>query len=134
MSQAKWRNSLFLKCPTCGKSKLFKSKHPYQLNKILDMNDSCANCKEDFVVEYGFYYGAMYISYIITCAMCIAILPIYTALNFSRDKFLDNAGWYIASCVLVLILSTPYVTQLSRAVWLTIHIKFLKKHSDLNNK
>jgi uncharacterized protein (DUF983 family) len=132
MSEAKWRNALFLKCPKCGKGNLFKSKHPYELKKILDMYDACPNCKEDFVVENGFYYGAMYMSYIITCAMCIAILPAYTALNFSREKFLDNAGWYIGSCALLLILTTPYVTQLSRALWLTIHIKYFKKHSDQN--
>ena len=134
MSEGKWRYAFMLKCPKCGQGKLFKSKNPYQLSKILDMYDECPNCKEDFVVEHGFYYGAMYMSYIITCAMCIALLPIYTALNFSREKFLDNAGWYIGACAFLLVAAAPYVTQFSRAVWLTIHIKYLKKHSDVHNK
>ena len=129
MSKPKWRYSFLLKCPSCGKGKLFRSKHPYELKKVLDMYDACPNCGEDFVVEYGFYQGAMYMSYIITCAMCIAILPVYTLLNFSREKFLDNAGYYITSCALLLILAAPYVTQFSRAIWLTIHVKYFKKHA-----
>ncbi len=123
----RWRYALVLKCPTCGKEKLFKS-NPYVLNNMLDMNARCSNCGEDFQVETGFYYGAMYMSYIITCALCLVLLPVYMALNFSRDKFLDNAGYYIASCALLIVLAAPYVAQLSRAIWLTIHIKYMKKH------
>jgi hypothetical protein len=91
------------------------------------MNDRCEYCREDFQVEPGFYHGAMYMSYIITCAMCIALLPLYAALNFSREKFLDNAMYYIGACILLLVVSAPYVTQFSRAVWLTVHVKYLKK-------
>jgi uncharacterized protein (DUF983 family) len=124
---AKWRYAPLLKCPTCGKGDLFKA-NPYVLSKVLDMNDKCAYCGEDFQVETGFYHGAMYMSYIITSAMCLFLLPIYTALNFSRDKFLDNAIYYISSCAIMLVVAAPYVTQFSRAVWLTIHVKWLKKH------
>jgi len=126
MANAKWSNALLLKCPVCGKSNLFKSKHSYDFKNILEMNKECTNCKEDFEVETGFYQGAMYMSYIITCAMCIATLPIYIALNFSREKFLANAMYYIFSCVLLLIVTAPYITQLSRAIWLTVHIKYFK--------
>ena len=129
MYEPKWRYSFRLRCPNCGKGKLFKTDHPYQLKNILQMNDSCANCGEDFKVELGFYQGAMYMSYIITCAMCIALLPIYIALNFSRDQFLDNAMYYIGACALLLVVTAPYVTQFSRAVWLTLHIKYFKKRS-----
>lgn len=128
MSEAKWRYAVSLKCPTCGEGKLFQSKHPYQLKAILDMNDHCPNCGEDFSVEPGFYHGAMYMSYIITSAMCLALLPVYIAFNFSREQFLDNAFYYIGACALMLVFSAPFVTQLSRAVWLTIHVKFFKKH------
>jgi uncharacterized protein (DUF983 family) len=128
MNHPKWRYSFRLRCPNCGHGHLFKTKHSYQLNDILKMNDRCENCREDFSVEPGFYHGAMYMSYIITCAMCIALLPIYLAFNFSRDQFLDNAMYYIGACILLLVVSAPYVTQFSRAVWLTVHIKYFKKH------
>lgn len=128
MNTPKWRYALSLNCPNCGKGKLFKSKHSYEFGKILDMHTKCENCGEDFEVETGFYHGAMYMSYVITSAMCLALLPIYMAFNFSREKFLDNAAYYIIACAVLLVVSAPYVTQLSRAVWLTIHVKFLKKH------
>lgn len=120
------KSIFFLRCPTCGRGKLFKSKHSYEFSKLLEMNPSCEACHEDFEVELGFYQGAMYISYIITCAICILLLPIYTALNFSREKFLDNAMYYILACAIVMIVTAPYITQLSRAVWLKIHIKYFK--------
>lgn len=134
MSEAKWKYALMLKCPVCGKSNLFKSKHSYDFKNILVMNPKCTNCNEDFEVEPGFYQGAMYMSYIITCAMSIAILPIYIALNFSRQKFLDNAMYYILSCIILLIITAPYVTQLSRAIWLTVHIKYFKDSNKSENE
>lgn len=121
------KSVFFLRCPTCGKGKLFKA-NPYNLNRMLDMNNRCEYCDEDFVVETGFYYGAMYMSYIITSAMCLALLPIYAAFNFSREKFLDNAMYYIIACAIMLVVATPYVTQLSRAVWLKIHVRYFKKN------
>lgn len=120
----------FLRCPTCGKGKLFKSKNPYELNKVLDMNEYCEYCHEDFVVEPGFYQGGMYMSYIITSAMCIALLPIYIAFNFSREKFLDNAMYYISACAIMLVVAAPYVVRLSRAVWLKIHVKYFKGEAE----
>lgn len=131
LTEPKSRKSVFfLRCPSCGKGKLFKSKHPYELSKVLDMNEHCAYCKEDFEVETGFYQGAMYISYIITCAMCIAILPIYIAFNFSREKFLDNAMYYLIACFTLLFVMAPYIVQLSRAVWLKIHVLYLKNSKE----
>ena len=126
MCETSRKSVFFLRCPTCGKGKLFKSKTPYELSKVLDMNPSCEYCHEDFVVEIGFYQGAMYMSYIITSAMCLLLLPIYIAFNFSREKFLNNAMYYILACAIMLVVAAPYVVQLSRAVWLKMHVKYFK--------
>lgn len=120
------KSVLFLRCPTCGKGSLFKNPNPYALNNVLDMNEHCEYCNEDFEVEPGFYHGGMYMSYIITSAMCLCLLPIYTALNFSREKFLDNAMYYISACAVMLVVTAPYIVRLSRAVWLKIHVKYFK--------
>ena len=92
MSTAKWSHSLFLKCPTCGKGDLYTSKSSFDLKNFLNMHQKCTVCSEDFVVETGFYQGAMYISYILSCALCLSILPIYYLFNISWEKFLDNAN------------------------------------------
>ena len=127
------KSVFFLRCPTCGIGSLFKSKHSYELNKILDMHEHCEHCHEDFEVETGFYQGAMYMSYIITCALCLAILPIYYLFNNTREAFLDNAMYYLIACFAVLIFTAPYVIQLSRAVWLKMHVKFFKSKTEENH-
>ncbi|MFN8267864.1 MAG: hypothetical protein U0T31_07665 [Chitinophagales bacterium] len=91
------------------------------------MNTHCEYCKEDFVVETGFYFGAMYMSYIITSGLCLLMLPIYYLFNPTRDKFLDNAGYYILACAIMLVAAAPYVVQLSRAIWLKLHVIYFKK-------
>lgn len=129
MSTAKWSHSLFLKCPTCGKGDLYTSKSSFDFKNFLNMHQKCTVCSEDFVVETGFYQGAMYISYILSCALCLSILPIYYLFNISWEKFLDNAMYYLVASFIVLILSAPYITKLSRAIWLTIHVKFFKNNN-----
>ncbi|MCB0508011.1 MAG: DUF983 domain-containing protein [Bacteroidetes bacterium] len=126
MSTPKWRNAFALKCPTCGEGNLFQSKHPYDLKNVLKMNSKCSSCKEDFEIETGFYQGAMFMSYMFSCALCLALLPIYAAFNFSRDKFLDNVWYYLVACFIALVVTWPYITQLSRAVWLFLHLKYVK--------
>ena len=121
-------------CPKCNEESMYKVQNPYIITKIFDMHERCSHCGFKYKMEPSFFFGAMYISYVVTCAMCIAILPIYTALNFSRDKFLDNAMWYITACAILVILSAPYVAHFSRALWLTIHVKYFKKHSDTHNR
>ncbi len=44
------KSVLFLRCPTCGKGSLFKNPNPYALNNVLDMNEHCEYCNEDFEV------------------------------------------------------------------------------------
>lgn len=51
------KSVLFLRCPTCGKGSLFKNTNPYALNSVLDMNEHCEYCNEDFEVEPAFYQG-----------------------------------------------------------------------------
>jgi uncharacterized protein (DUF983 family) len=126
MSVKSNKSIFFLRCPTCGKGKLFKS-NPYKLKNMLDMNHRCEYCNEDFEVEPGFYFGAMYVSYILTTALCLMLLPIYIAFNYTWEKFLDNAAYYIIGCAVALIITTPYITQLSRAIWLKVHILYFKK-------
>ncbi|MEZ5053564.1 MAG: DUF983 domain-containing protein [Chitinophagales bacterium] len=126
MSDVKWRYVFTLKCPSCGKSPLYIAKSSFNFSKFMDMHDNCSACKEDFAVEPGFYQGAMYISYILSCALCLSLLPIYVLFNTTRDAFLDNALYYLFGCFAMLLLTAPYLTRLSRAIWLTLHIRFLK--------
>ena len=54
-----------LKCPKCHQGYLFNSKSAF-LSFDFNMNKKCPECNEDLEREPGFYYGAMFISYIIS--------------------------------------------------------------------
>ena len=45
--EIKSHKSVFFTLPTCGKGKLFKANHT--TNRMLDMNNRCEYCDEDFV-------------------------------------------------------------------------------------
>ena len=52
-----------LKCPKCHEEDLFE-KPTFSFQKPFDMREECTHCRQDFFPEPGFYYGAMFISYI----------------------------------------------------------------------
>lgn len=84
------------------------------------MHKHCVNCKQDFEPEPGFYYGAMYISYIIAS---ILLLP----LSFVSVYFFGLEVWQVA-IVLVVVGVLLYVRLLrqSRALFIHIVVQFDK--------
>ena len=63
-----WRG-LILRCPRCGKGKLFKG--------IFSMYDACPVCHLDYQREEGFYTGAMALNLIVSELIVTAyILPV----------------------------------------------------------
>ncbi len=106
-----------MKCPKCGEGDLFKNKNPYQFKGFFEMPDRCTNCNQDFMIEPGFYYGSMYVSYGITIGLTVAVFVAMTILNvFSIARF-------IIADVVTLVLSLPYVFKMSRALWLSLNVK-----------
>ncbi len=112
---------LKLKCPQCGEGDLFCNKNIYQYKGFFDMPDKCPKCGQDFQIEPGFYYGAMYVSYGLTIAITVAIFVAMTVFNI-----FSIAGFIIAD-VVILFLALPIIFKISRALWLTINVKKDKK-------
>ncbi|MEL6718022.1 MAG: DUF983 domain-containing protein, partial [Bacteroidota bacterium] len=57
--------SLFkLKCPRCHEADLFET-GSFSFQKPFEMHERCPNCNFNNFPEPGFYYGAMFMSYII---------------------------------------------------------------------
>jgi uncharacterized protein (DUF983 family) len=107
-----------MKCPKCHKGNLFINKSTYQYKGFFDMPDNCSKCNQDFQIEAGFYYGAMYSSYAITViinALVFLILTLFLEYNITLFLSID---------VLILILTMPYVFKLSRAIWLALMVKY----------
>ena len=109
---------LKLKCPKCHEGNLFIHKNPYHLKRCLMMDDNCTICGQDFVVEPGFYYGALWMSYPVVVLIVIAITSIfYLYLDYSLTYFM-----LIFSTVMLII--QPYIIRLGRAMWINIFVKY----------
>ncbi len=107
-----------LKCPKCHQGDLFLNKNTYQYKGFFDMPNNCSKCNQDFLIEPGFYYGAMYSSYAITIIINVTVFLIL-------GLFLEyNIGLFLTIDLFVLLITMPYVFKVSRAIWLAIMVKY----------
>lgn len=112
---------LLLKCPKCRQGDLFCNKKIYQYNGFFDMPKKCPKCGQDFQIETGFYYGAMYVSYALTIALIVAVFIALIVFNiFSIELFL-------LLDFIALLVALPYVFKVSRSIWIALMIKFDSK-------
>ena len=91
--------------------------HPNFFDFKFQVNKSCSQCNEDFVREPGFYYGAMFLSYIISaffslsiCGICIIVLGIEWKMSI-----------FILCCILALLF--VFLFRFSRSLWIHIMVK-----------
>ncbi|PKP44902.1 MAG: DUF983 domain-containing protein [Bacteroidetes bacterium HGW-Bacteroidetes-12] len=115
---------LKLKCPKCHEGDLFVYKGSYRIKGFFDMPKNCSKCGQDFEIETGFYFGAMYVSYGLTIAISVAV---FTALIVFDSYSLEL---FLLSEFLVLLALLPYVIRVSRAIWIAIIVKYDAKAID----
>ncbi len=106
-----------LKCPKCHEEDLFKT-GSFSFKQAFEMRDECPHCGQDFMPEPGFYYGAMFISYIFTAWFCIGfVLFFHWVLGWSTAA---SFGLLLAVCAVFFI----YIFRLARSIWLNINYKY----------
>lgn len=115
--RSKWKlfkAMVSLKCPSCYQGKLFSHANPYNLKHIADMPDTCTVCGLKFTPEPGFYYGAMFMSYVVTVALSV--------INFGWVFLIWGfAAWtYLIINTLILIVFMPYLFRVSRSFYLGV--------------
>lgn len=112
-----------MKCPNCYEGNLFET-DTWSFDKPFDMPKECPNCQLNYFPEPGFYWGAMFISYIfwgwvsvLFGGTCIILL-----------------GWSVNQATLALIFFSAtffvWLFRISRSIW--IHIAVKKKKDKLN--
>ncbi|MBK7225003.1 MAG: DUF983 domain-containing protein [Saprospiraceae bacterium] len=103
------------KCPKCSVGDLFPNNDFFDFK--FQVNKSCPHCKEDFVREPGFYYGAMFLSYIISAFFSLAVCGI-CIIGF-------NIEWRLSIVILIAILAIlfVYLFRFSRSLWLHLMVK-----------
>ncbi len=108
-----------MKCPRCHEGEMFET-GAYSFKKPFDMLPTCSKCQLNYEPEPGFYYGAMFISYILT--------------GFFSVGFVGYLRWglkwsmFDAFALLVLIFAINYVWifRVSRTAWINIVVAYQK--------
>jgi len=116
-------HSIFAKkCPRCRETKLFVE--PMMLNAPLNMNDRCTVCGQNFMPEPGFYYGAMFISYIMSSFFFLFIAGV-TIIFF--DWSVEGA---FALIIFLGIFLFFWLMRISRSLWIHFVIKYDRNAKD----
>lgn len=106
---------LQFKCPTCHQGDLYPHK-VFSFKGWFKMYDHCTVCGQKYVLEPGFYWGAMYISY----AVCSGLIFALFALFFWVVN-LDETISFLLS-MLILFFIYPFIFRLARAIWLNLYV------------
>ena len=109
-----------MKCPRCREGNLFLYKNPFNLKKFDAMPQHCQTCGQAFFPEIGFYYGAMYMSYMLSIAIVVPIFFLWWMLfGFQLVPMLTVIS-------VTLIILTPVVYRYSRVLWIYVTVPFDK--------
>jgi len=104
-------------CPRCRRGKLFPT-NTWSFSKSFEMHKKCEACGLDFEPEPGFYYGAMFLSYIFTAFFTLGLVMfLHWVLKWSMSS---------SFIVLLLILGILFVWffRVARSAWLGIVTKY----------
>lgn len=107
----------YLKCPRCHEADMFDTP-TFSFKKPFEMKKECPDCGLDFEPEPGYYYGAMFISYIFTGWFCLGFIAFFHwGLGWSTAT---SFALLIAVCVVFFV----YVFRLARSIWININVKY----------
>lgn len=109
-------NALHYKCPKCQRGDLYTK--PFEFSKPVNMPDHCLECGQSFMPEPGFYYGSMFLSYIMSGFTFLSIV----ALCIIVFKMSVNAAMGIL--VLIAILIYFPLLRFSRSLWINLMVKY----------
>jgi len=100
------------RCPRCRDGNIFKTS-VFTFNNFTKMNPRCPNCNLDYEVEPGFFYGALYISYIFS-------VGIFAAVTIILFVFFDDpeSKVYITTVIVLSIMFYPFNYRFSRIIYL----------------
>lgn len=87
------------------------------------MNEQCHVCGQKTEIEAGFYYGTGYVSYALAVAFSVTTFVAWWVLVGLSVK--DNRiFWWLGINSILMLLLQPWLMRLSRAVWLSIFVRY----------
>ena len=105
------------KCPQCYEGDLFET-GSFAFKKPFEMPPACTKCGLSYYPEPGFYYGAMFMSYIITSFFSLGLVGFCILV----------LGWSVeasfALLIGILIVMFVWFFRTARATWIHMTVKY----------
>ena len=102
-----------MKCPRCHEGNLFDNKIG-----LFDMPKRCSVCNQNYLPEPGFYYGAMFISYIFTGFFSLGFAMFF-------HWILDwSMGATFGFLIFVLAVFFVWIFRMARSIWINMVIHY----------
>lgn len=108
---------LALQCPSCGEGDLFETP-TWSFKRPFAMKAKCPKCGLNYEPEPGFYFGAMFVSYILLGWFCLFFV--------GGGMYFLGLGLNAAFLLLLLVGAIFYVYffRVSRSIWLGLNTKY----------
>ena len=106
------------RCPNCQRGSIFKEGNIYFNFRRPNMNEDCNKCGLKYSPEPGFFYGAMYVSYVLTVLQGIITFLIS---NLFFEKMFDPR--IIGIIAVVMVLLSSFNMRISRILWIYLFRK-----------
>ena len=111
------RSIFGMTCPRCRRGRLFPT-GSFSFSRPFDMHDRCPECSQNYSPEPGFYYGSMFISYILSGFFCLAFaLGAVFGLGWS-------VGTTFALLITICAIGFVWLYRFSRSVWIHINVRY----------
>ena len=106
-----------LKCPRCQEGVTFET-GSWSFVKPFDMLARCPECNLNYFPEPGYYYGAMFISYIISGLFCLMFVGFLVwVLDYSQTVAFSLLSVF-------LVINFVYIFRISRLMWININVRY----------
>ena len=107
----------YLKCPRCHEGETFET-GSWSFKKSFDMMERCPTCDLNYFPEPGYYYGAMFISYIWTGWFSLLFVALFHwILKWSQEVA-------FGLLILFLVVNFVYIFRISRMMWINLNVKY----------
>ncbi len=105
-----------MKCPVCHEADIFPTK-TFSFDKPFTMHKKCTHCNQNFYPEPGYYYGAMFMSYILS-----GFFSLFISLGLLFGLKWSLGGSIFTMIIAVFILYVPFF-RLGRIVFMNVDFK-----------
>jgi uncharacterized protein (DUF983 family) len=113
-----------MKCPRCREGDLFPTS-TFSFSQPFDMHKRCPHCEQTYTPEPGFYYGAMFISYIFTGVFSLVLLG--TLILGFKVSIGAAFGVLILLCIILFV----WFFRISRSIWINMRVRYNPKKAAL---